>query len=147
MTKSEEPKNIEFGDFQTPLDLAEKIAIITTNYLDKINTIVEPTCGLGSFIQAFIKIKTTAKDVIGWEINSQYVEIARKNLYSSNKSFSILIKQQDFFQVNWFKVNSNFKPPVLFIGNPPWVTNSKLQKLLSKNIPQKSNFGSTEPVM
>ena len=32
------------------------------------------------------------------------------------------------------------KPPVLFIGNPPWVTNSKLQKLLSKNTPQKSNF-------
>lgn len=133
-------KRVEFGDFQTPLNLAKEIAIVATNSLGKIITIVEPTCGTGSFIQAFLEIKTTAKNIIGWEINPKYVKVSRDNLCIKNKTIAVSIDQQDFFQVDWSKINSQLQNPVLYIGNPPWVTNSELGKLLSKNLPQKSNF-------
>ena len=131
---------IEFGDFQTPLDLAKDIAIIASNSHGKINTIIEPTCGLGSFIQAFTEIKTTVNNLIGWEINPSYVKLARNNLPDKYRNKPISIKEQDFFQVDWSKINIELNNPILFIGNPPWVTNSQLGKFLSNNLPQKSNF-------
>lgn len=138
MTKSK--KNTEFGDFQTPSILAREVAISVSNSISNINTIVELTCGIGSFIQAFTEIKTSVKKAIGWEINPRYVQIARNSFYENSKTFSVLIKEQDFFQIDWSKINNNLEYPILFIGNPPWVTNSELGRLLSKNIPQKSNF-------
>lgn len=138
MTKTK--SKIEFGDFQTPLNLAKEVAIVVTNATGDIKTILEPTCGLGAFIKAFIEIETTANNAIGWEINYKYVELAKKNLLFENKSIVVSVKEQDFFQVNWSQVNNQLKNPVLFIGNPPWVTNSELGRILSKNLPQKSNF-------
>ncbi len=132
-------KNVEFGDFQTPLDLAKEIALIT-NHLGKFNTIVEPTCGIGTFIQAFLEIETTTQNIIGWEIKPKYVEIAQKNLSNQAKAIAVLIKKQDFFQVDWFKIDNDLNKPILFIGNPPWVTNSKIGKLLGQNLPTKNNF-------
>ncbi len=142
---------VEFGDFQTPFILAKEVAIIiAANSLDNIRTIIEPTCGLGSFIKAFTEIETefsnknpietSIKNIIGWEINPKYVEIAKNNLSVNSKDFLISVQEQDFFQVNWSEINHQLQHPVLFIGNPPWVTNSELGKLLSKNLPEKSNF-------
>ena len=152
---------LEFGDFQTPLDLAKEVAIVAVNSLANnslanIKTIIEPTCGLGTFIKALIEIEneietevetkikteigTEVKNIIGWEINPKYVEIAQHYLCINHKAISVSVKEQDFFQVDWSEVNSQMQHPVLFIGNPPWVTNSELGKLLSKNLPKKSNF-------
>ena len=40
-----------------------------------------------------------------------------------------------------FKENHEFKNiDILIIGNPPWVTNTKLSRLNSENLPQKINY-------
>jgi len=129
----------EYGDFQTPEKLAKEIAVIVNSSLPKIDAIIEPTCGTGSFIKAFTEIKTSAKKVIGWEINSQYVEIAKQHISRIDESLSISIKQQNFFDVEWSQIKCEANNS-LFIGNPPWVTNSELGKYLSGNLPQKINF-------
>lgn len=129
----------EYGDFQTPEKLAKEIAVIVNSSLPKIDTIIEPTCGTGSFIKAFTEIETSAKKVIGWEINSQYVEIAKQHISRIDETLSISIKQQNFFDIDWSQIKSEMNNS-LFIGNPPWVTNSDLGKYLSSNTPQKINF-------
>ena len=126
---------VEFGDFQTPLILTKQVAIIAINSVSNIRTIIEPTCGLGTFLKALIEIETefsnknsietSIKNIIGWEINPKYVEIAKNNLSVNSKDFLISVQEQDFFQVNWSEINHQLQHPVLFIGNPPWVTNSE----------------------
>ena len=44
----------------------------------------------------------------------------------------------DLSLLNINNINSNLQ--TLIIGNPPWITNSKLSKLNSDNIPIKKNF-------
>lgn len=129
----------EYGDFQTPEKLAKEIAVIVDSSLPKIDLIIEPTCGTGAFIKAFTEITTSAKKIIGWEINSQYVELAKQSISCADKSISISIEQQNFFDVDWSHIKSEVNQS-LFIGNPPWVTNSELGKYLSSNLPQKINF-------
>ncbi len=112
---------VEFGDFQTPFILAKEVAIVAANSLDNIRTIIEPTCGLGSFIKAFTEIETefsnknpietSIKNIIGWEINPKYVEIAKNNLSVNSKDFLISVQEQDFFQVNWSKINHRLQHP------------------------------------
>ena len=55
--------------------------------------------------------------------------------------FAVQILQRDFFNEDW-KCNlaRAGKTRILVIGNPPWVTNSDLGQLGSKNLPTKTNF-------
>ncbi len=132
-------KNIvEFGDFQTPLELAKKVAFIASASTGNFTTVIEPTCGTGTFLKAFSLLGTSAHRLAGWEINPVHAEAAKAELCSMAKT-DVSITEQDFFQVNWKKINNEYKGPVLFVGNPPWVTSSELSKLLSKNIPEKNN--------
>jgi len=132
-------EKIEFGDFQTPLDLARQIVSVLGvkgNY----ETIIEPTCGLGNFLYACLLNLVESSKIHGWEINPKYVQHANKQLKSISESNELFVEQKDFFEINWDNVKSSFKEPILFIGNPPWVTNSELGKILGKNLPQKTNF-------
>lgn len=137
MAKTKE--TIEFGDFQTPIALAKQVADVVSNELTDIETIIEPTCGTGTFLRAFIENDYGVNRLVGWEINPAYVDIARKDFLSIGDN-RVAIDEQDFFELDWACVESKYKEPILFIGNPPWVTSAELGKLLSKNIPQKSNF-------
>ncbi|MGK7940256.1 MAG: SAM-dependent methyltransferase, partial [Crocosphaera sp.] len=49
--KKQSKNKIEYGDFQTPLDLTDKICnkLVQLNVFPDI--IVEPTCGVGNFLQ------------------------------------------------------------------------------------------------
>ena len=49
-------KKIEFGDFQTPSELAQEIVAFLRNNGEIADTIVEPTCGRGSFVTAAIAL-------------------------------------------------------------------------------------------
>ena len=102
-------------------------------------TVIEPTCGIGNFLKAFAKVCKKSTKLLGWEINPVYVKQAKSEL-SSCDSNVISIVEQDFFQINWEKINNKYKNPCIFVGNPPWVTSSELGKLQSKNIPGKNNF-------
>ncbi len=45
-----------------------------------------------------------------------------------------------FFEADWTARIAGLPEPVLFIGNPPWVTSAELGSLASQNLPEKANF-------
>lgn len=50
------------------------------------------------------------------------------------------IRQGNFFDTDWDKVIDDQIHAPLFLGNPPWVTNSSLGALGSLNLPEKTNL-------
>lgn len=131
---------VEFGDFQTPLILAKKVVkLINSKYLN-FQTIIEPNCGEGNFIKAILENNYQDKKIIGWDINNNYIEYLNNNLSNYIEEEILEVNHQDFFTLNWNLLEKQLNKPILFIGNPPWVTNSELGKLMSKNIPAKNNF-------
>ncbi|NCO76544.1 MAG: SAM-dependent methyltransferase [Cyanobacteria bacterium] len=138
-------KTVEFGDFQTPLILAKEIVnliqIIQKKCLNH-QIIIEPSCGKGNFIRACIEAKLSYQKIIAWEINSDYIQYLKQTFSQEINHQNLEVKQQDFFLLDWDFIKHNLKNPILFIGNPPWVTNSQLGKLISNNLPLKNNFQS-----
>ena len=125
-------KKMEFGDFQTPMELCDIITKNTKNNFNYYNYYIEPTCGLGNFLLSLNQNGVHEKKLLGWEFNENYVETA-------NSKFKIndVVKKQDFFKIDFQKLKEEIIGPVFFIGNPPWITNSALSKLKSKNTPDK----------
>jgi len=132
-------KKIEFGDFQTPSELAQEIAAFLRNSGETADTIVEPTCGRGSFIVAAIAAFPRAKAIYGFDINPQYIRDA-VDAAQQVDGRHIHLECRNFFQVDWVGFFSTLAGTVLVIGNPPWVTNSALGALGSDNLPEKTNF-------
>ena len=128
----------EFGDFQTPLTLAKEV-ITVIKAIEHPGQIIEPTCGLGNFLKACIDMGIGASKLTGWEINAEYVSLANKSLNSISSQIDRIVEQQDFYKIDWYQLKKKYEDPVLFIGNPPWVTNAELGKLFSNNIPDKQN--------
>lgn len=128
----------EFGDFQTPEPLARETVALVKELFGLPGIIVEPTCGTGSFLKAAYEIFGDNCKYYGLEINPEYVEISSARF--QNKK-NITIEIQDFF--NW-DLSEYFKKckdeVIIVLGNPPWVTNSALGTIGSKNLPKKSNF-------
>jgi len=132
-------KNVkEFGDFQTPRELAFEICLLLSRLNFQPQSIVEPNCGLGNFIQASKKIFYSS-EIFGYDISPKYVASAQ-NKFNGDENVSI--SQADFFETDWKTIFDKLPKPILILGNPPWVTNSQLSVLESKNIPQKENFQS-----
>ena len=118
----------EFGDYQTPLDFAEKIC----NFLKEqknLNpeTIFEPTCGIGNFLKASMIFD--AEKYFAVDINENYCKICAEN-FSDKK---IIIWNENFFN---FDSSIIPKENLLIIGNPPWALNSNIEK----NLPTKNNY-------
>lgn len=124
----------EFGDYQTP----DYFSLEVCKYLKekrKVNpsVVIEPTCGIGSFIKSSLMFD--ASEIIGIEINPEYCKICEKSIYDSR----VRILNEDFFSIDFNSIIKN-KEELLIVGNPPWVNNSTLSVLNSKNIPFKKNF-------
>lgn len=127
----------EYGDFQTPDYLAKRVVAIVAKLFGTPQVVIEPTAGLGAFLQASADCWGARPDYIGFEINTKYVDLARARL--ANRS--IEIHQRDFFNEDWKHHLAQFSHRrILVIGNPPWITNSDLGQLGGKNLPEKSNF-------
>ena len=125
---------IEFGDFQTPLTLATQCAQLIKQIYTP-GHIVEPTCGLGFFLEASSNTWPEA-ELYGYEINKSYITNFNQRCPAIFKKSRVL--HTDFFDLDFDKqINVGEKP--LVIGNPPWVTNSQLGVLGGKNLPKKSN--------
>lgn len=130
---------IEYGDFQTPVELTERICNKLVELGISPDVIVEPTCGMGNFIKACAHSFKSAKKIIGIEINPNYIkQIEKENQFLKDKR--IQIKQENFFSFDWFSLSSEFKEKILVIGNFPWVTNSRQGVIGGENLPQKTNF-------
>ncbi|MDL2299747.1 SAM-dependent methyltransferase [Bacteroides sp. OttesenSCG-928-E20] len=145
--ESDNPEKAEYGDFQTNVDLANKVV----EYLNTKNTspdiIIEPTCGKGNFILAAINNFKHAEAIYGIEIYKPYIWECKFNIidfYLNNPREikpDIIIHHFNVFDFNFAKIEKTHKnKKILIIGNPPWVTNSKLGSLSSNNLPRKVNF-------
>ena len=127
----------EYGDFQTPESLAKRVVALVDELFGAPEIVIEPTVGLGVFLKASAERWEKNSEYIGYEINKVYVDLARKSL----RQFCVKILHRDFFNEDWkCNIARSAKSRILVIGNPPWVTNSDLGQLGSKNLPKKSNF-------
>lgn len=137
----QEQRKVEFGDFQTPINLAREVCSLIARTGFRPASVLEPTCGAGSFLQAALETFADVSRVLGFEINQQYVEHASRVVVPSVPSNTFVeIRQSDFFLTDWSKVIEALPEPILVIGNPPWVTNAELSTLGSNNLPTKSNL-------
>ncbi len=124
----------EYGDYQTPIDFAEKVCHYLRDYRHiRPSAIVEPTCGLGSFLKSSLLFE--ANEYYGIEINPEYCKKCRD--FVNNDKVTII--NSDFFAFS-SKALIRDNRQILVIGNPPWVTNSTLSALGSDNLPIKVNF-------
>lgn len=142
-----EPHRREYGDFQTNENLALQVAEYAFLKRNDFEFVLEPTCGKGNFILASIKQSNSLKKIVGVEIYQPYVwETKFKILdyYLVNKDIhkpEINIIHGNAFEFDYEQLaKSTSELKTLVIGNPPWVTNSELGSIDSKNLPQKSNF-------
>lgn len=136
----------DLGDFQTPIEFAEDICQFISKQLKKPTILLEPTCGRGNFVIAALKNIDSIKYVYCIELQSSYEWEFKINLMvflkSQQRHIEIEYFQEDIFKhqfSNTFLKNSE-ENEILILGNPPWVTNSALEKINSTNIPIKSNF-------
>ena len=130
----------EFGDFQTPRALANRVCTLLVDRGLRPASVVEPTCGTGTFLDAAIRAFPSAQRLLGLEINPQHVATARGLLRRSHPTADAEVHRADFFRTDWDEVLAGLPDPLLVLGNPPWVTSADLTRLGSSNLPEKTNF-------
>lgn len=133
-------KKKEYGDFQTPQILANSICQKLVDLGVNPETIIEPTCGIGTFIESAIYSFPQVKQIIGLEINQEYLCKIKERLKDIPENSKIKLIQEDFFKFDWENQLSELKEQLVILGNLPWVTNSHQGIISAKNLPQKSNF-------
>ncbi|MBI1920799.1 MAG: SAM-dependent DNA methyltransferase [Geobacter sp.] len=128
----------EYGDFQTPVNLANDVISLITARFGVPGAVVEPTCGLGNFLEPAHNAWGNDIAYHGYEINPDYCDSAKRRFKDVG---SIKIEQRDFFSTEWQKLlGQPIDRFTLVVGNPPWVTSATLGSLDSSNLPEKSNF-------
>ncbi len=125
----------EFGDFQTPYSFAKEVCSVLVRDGFQPASVVEPTCGIGSFLEAASEGFPSAV-IRGYEYRSSHVESARKRLLLSVNAGVV---SGDFFEIDWDAELAHLADPILVLGNPPWATNSAIGSLGGSNLPRKSN--------
>ncbi|MGI6718903.1 MAG: SAM-dependent methyltransferase, partial [Bacteroidales bacterium] len=127
--------------------LAQKVVGYTFSKSNDFEFVLEPTCGKGNFLLAAIKQSKKLKKVVGVEIYQPYVWETKFKILEHFISTKENTKPEiDIIHANAFEFSyedlakSTQDLKTLIIGNPPWVTNSELGSIDSKNLPQKSNF-------
>ncbi len=102
----------------------------------KPRSILEPTCGKGSFVAAAVACFPEADSITGIDINQNHLIVAK----AENNCDRVKFQQADFFKLDWKNIVTKAGEPWLIIGNPPWVTSAGLGAIQSDNLPEKSNF-------
>ena len=137
-------KKEEYGDWQTNLPLAISICEQIKAQGIRPQVIIEPTCGRGNFIIAALLTFDSIEDVYGIEIYKPYLDILEEELKNFKRpldNVNMHLFHENIFNFDFREITENIKGRVvLAIGNPPWVTNSKLSEMGSKNLPVKTNF-------
>jgi len=121
--------NNEWGDFQTPQDLARQVVSLFAG--ERWRRVLEPTCGIGRFLEA--------SRILGKDIERQGIEI-QPEYVSATTSSGFQVRRANIFDVDLAAdIQWDNSGPMLVVGNPPWVTNAELSILGSSNLPRKSN--------
>jgi hypothetical protein len=140
------PNPIEYGDFQTPPGLTDKVCRCLKEKDIHPAVLIEPTFGKGNFIiSALNHLKPDT--IYGIEIYKPYTWECKFRIithYLKNqqeKKPTILLFHENIFNFNFQEILKKLEnEEILVLGNPPWVTNSILGSLNSENLPKKSNF-------
>lgn len=134
----------QWGDFQTPPQLATQVCelVAATNFAPKI--IIEPTYGVGNFIFAAAKIFPQLELIYGVEIQARHVWNFKINWLSRilegySPTIELDLHQADIF-THQFPAKLLAASDILILGNPPWVTNAELSLLAADNLPTKRNL-------
>jgi hypothetical protein len=122
-------RRIERGDWQTPPALAAAVVERAARCLPSPHTVLEPTCGEGTFLAA-ARAAFPRAELRGFEIDAGYGALAAQRVPAAE------IIRADFFRTDWSAVLGRVVEPVLVLGNPPWVTAASLGALSSGNLPQ-----------
>lgn len=132
----------EWGDFQTPVDLARRVCAYLAESGVAPDVVIEPTFGVGNFITAALQTFPTIHRVYGVEINRDYVEGSAYHVSRNKLSPQQIELHCDSIFTHAFPKNLNDARHLLIIGNPPWVTNAEIGSLEAGNLPKKSNIKS-----
>lgn len=143
MTSPKTARKWEFGDFQTPEDLAHAVVARIMSACDSPPpaTIIEPTCGVGSLLLAAADAYPDAQRIVGVDINPDHLAVLEKTVRARPDADRFTLVRSDFFDLDWERLLAGLPRPFLVIGNPPWVTNADVGRLNGSNLPEKSNFG------
>lgn len=128
----EEYSEKELGNYQTPIYFSDIICeYLKTDLKIKPDIIIEPTCGIGNFLKSASKF-FLYNEIYGIELDENKLKHVDKTLPNLK-----LFNEDIFtFKFDKFEKTNSF----LIIGNPPWITNSELSKINSKNLPVKVNL-------
>ncbi|MFQ5853193.1 MAG: SAM-dependent DNA methyltransferase [Candidatus Binatia bacterium] len=129
----------QFGDFQTPVDLAQQVIQFLSASGVSPSVVIEPTCGLGNFLIASIGTFGGNIKHYGFDINPNYINRA-KDALARLKGVRYELQCENFYDKDWTAFFRSLPEGLLIIGNPPWVTNATLGSMRSGNLPEKSNF-------
>lgn len=133
-------RRAEFGDWQTPLELARMSCSKLIDLGINPDVIVEPTCGVGAFVLAAREAFPRASAIHGYEVNPEYLSRLSEELESISGASQVHISQADFFLHDWDASLADVKGNLLVLGNFPWVTSSQQGSIGGTNLPVKSNF-------
>lgn len=132
----------EFGDWQTNYSLAVSICKHLKSQGINPQIVIEPTCGIGNFVIAATEVFDNLERVYCIEINHDYTEELSRRLRNTHlHGIDVSVINDSIFNVNMSEIKGQIHgKEILVLGNPPWVTNSKLGSMGSSNVPNKSNF-------
>jgi hypothetical protein len=130
----------EFGDFQTPVPLADAVCDVLQRRRCDPASVVEPTCGLGKLLLSALDRFPRLTAGVGLDVNGAYLASLQSRLNERADGRTVKLRHGDFFTTDWGSLLAELPEPLLVIGNPPWVTNAELGALGSDNLPAKTNF-------
>ena len=107
---------VEYGDFQTPDKLARDVLRMLTGRGVDPASLLEPTCGLGSFLFAGLDRFENVKKAMGADINAQYIKRAQSTLQRRQDADKTQLMAADFFLTDWEKVISELPEARLGAG-------------------------------
>ena len=131
---------VEFGDFQTPQSLADKVCETLRMRGVCPTSVLEPTCGIGAFLVSALAAFPQAQQLHGLDISAEHTEALLSRLARLERGERVSVRESDFFSLDWRESASELAEPVLVIGNPPWVTNAVIGSNSGTNLPTKKNF-------
>ena len=119
------------GDWQTPQVLALRLTRLLADRIPAPRTVIEPTCGRGAFLSAAATVWPNSRR-FGLEVDAAYCAEARTRLGDLAR-----IECGDVFGWDWTHAVEQAEAPVLFLGNPPWVTVDALGRRGADNRPPR----------
>lgn len=136
----ERKRRAEFGDWQTPSDLARTSCAKLIELGVNPDVIIEPTCGVGAYVLAAKEAFPKAKEIHGYEVNPEYLDKLKECLTNTPNTDRVQLHRADFFYHDWEAILKVVEGSLLVIGNFPWVTSSQQGAIGGSNLPTKSNF-------